>query len=235
MRWRSAEELEMEQYEAFMAITFLAVVIEILSEPFWIMMQMIFLIKQRVGIEAVSVILRCLVVFLGVFTTNLGLLAFVFGQLAYSISLVLGFLWYFIRHVNQQKGTEGAIPFSSIRDAFPTLPTLEMPKGDTKTNLLLVFTFSWQSFEKLLLQESEKVVLKFTNSLLNQGVFSVVSNLGSLVVRFLFQPVEEISFTLFSKLLTDSEPGKNREQNLLLSSQVLLVAIKLMIYIGTVV
>jgi oligosaccharide translocation protein RFT1 len=69
------------------------------------------------------------------------------------------------------------------------------------TELLgLSFTFLWQSLQKLILQEGEKVVLRLMASLLSQAVFGVVSFLGSLVVRFLFQPVEEVCFSIFSKL-----------------------------------
>ena len=43
----------------------------------------------------------------------------------------------------------------------------------------LILNFEWMSFQKLLLQEGEKFVLLITNtSLSNQGVFSVVTNLG---------------------------------------------------------
>ena len=57
---------------------------------------------------------------------------------------------------------------------------------------------------KLLLAEGEKVVMvalgpsrSFTAA--DQGVYAVVSNLGSLVARFAFQPLEEAAYAVFGE------------------------------------
>jgi oligosaccharide translocation protein RFT1 len=118
--------------------------------------------------------------------------------------LIVGFLWFFQKEI---KLNSSDIPFRSVRELFPQWPSKNSPWVDWNT-LVLVGNFSWQSIEKLLLQEGEKIVLKVTDTLVNQGVFSVISNLGSLVARFFFQPVEEISFTVFSKLLSRN-PNSN--------------------------
>ena len=76
--------------------------------------------------------------------------------------------------------------------------------------LPLLLSFMWQGIEKLLLTEGEKFVLRFTASLVDQAAFSVVHNLGSLVARFLFQPVEEVCFALFSILLGTETKGPPR-------------------------
>lgn len=62
----------------------------------------------------------------------------------------------------------------------------------------MLFTLKWQSLQKLILQEGEKFVLFGVSTLADQGIYAVVNNLGSLVARFLFQPLEEISFSIFS-------------------------------------
>ncbi len=58
-----------------------------------------------------------------------------------------------------------------------------------------------QSIEKLLLTEGEKTVMLILQpiSAFEQGVFSIVQNLGSLILRFIFQPLEEASAIQFSK------------------------------------
>lgn len=56
-----------------------------------------------------------------------------------------------------------------------------------------------QAGEKLLLAEGSKMVMAMGQSAYDQGVYGLVSSLGSLVVRTLFQPVEEAAFTAFSK------------------------------------
>ena len=43
------------------------------------------------------------------------------------------------------------------------------------------------------------MVMAMGQSAYDQGVYGLVSSLGSLVVRTLFQPIEEAAFTAFSK------------------------------------
>ena len=43
------------------------------------------------------------------------------------------------------------------------------------------------------------MVMATAQSAYDQGVYGLVTNLGSLVVRTLFQPFEEAAFTAFSK------------------------------------
>ncbi|EDR26459.1 oligosaccharide translocation protein rft1, putative [Entamoeba dispar SAW760] len=63
-----------------------------------------------------------------------------------------------------------------------------------------LWLFGRQTIQKFLLQEGEKAVLIITTTLTIQGIFSVISNISSLVVRFLFLPIENISYSLFSKI-----------------------------------
>ena len=53
--------------------------------------------------------------------------------------------------------------------------------------------------EKQLLAEGSKMVLVAVQTQYNQGVYGLVGNLGSLLVRTLFQPLEEIAFAAFSR------------------------------------
>ncbi len=53
--------------------------------------------------------------------------------------------------------------------------------------------------EKLVLAEGSKLAMVAVESAYNQGVYGLVSNLGSLVVRTLFQPFEEVAFVAFSR------------------------------------
>lgn len=53
--------------------------------------------------------------------------------------------------------------------------------------------------EKLVLSEGSKLALVGFESSYNQGVYGLVANLGSLVVRLLFTPIEEAAFTAFSR------------------------------------
>jgi hypothetical protein len=75
--------------------------------------------------------------------------------------------------------------------------------------MALVRGFTVQSFEKLALTEGEKFVLAGfnNNNLAETGVYSLVSNLGSLVARMIFQPLEESSYAEFSTLLGSNAHG----------------------------
>ncbi len=56
-----------------------------------------------------------------------------------------------------------------------------------------------QAAEKLVLAEGSKLVLVATQSAAQQGVYGLASNLGSLVVRTVFQPFEEAAFLAFAR------------------------------------
>jgi oligosaccharide translocation protein RFT1 len=68
-----------------------------------------------------------------------------------------------------------------------------------------VFIFLYQSILKFLLTEGEKFLLFSFFVTAEQGVYDVCFHLGSLVPRMIFQPIEEVSNTAWSKLLNQKE------------------------------
>lgn len=71
----------------------------------------------------------------------------------------------------------------------------------TVHNPTLLFTelsLTLQAAVHLLQSEGSKMVLALCESSYNQGVYGLVTNLGSLVVRTIFFPVEEAAFRAFS-------------------------------------
>lgn len=75
------------------------------------------------------------------------------------------------------------------------------------TMVSLSATFSVQSVEKILLQEGEKVVITYLGvggGPSEQGVYGVVTSLGSIVVRTVFLSLEETAFSTFGKLKSSS-------------------------------
>jgi len=69
----------------------------------------------------------------------------------------------------------------------------------SSTHRKLLVVFGWQALLKLLLAEGEKMVLVAAFDDSAMGVFGLVSNLGSLVLRLIFAPVEEIAYAAFGK------------------------------------
>ena len=64
---------------------------------------------------------------------------------------------------------------------------------------ILVGRVDVQAGVHLLQTEGSKMVMALCQSSYNQGVYGLVTNLGSLVVRTIFFPVEEAAFRAFSR------------------------------------
>ena len=70
-----------------------------------------------------------------------------------------------------------------------------------------IFDYFLQAGVHLLQTEGSKMVMALCQSSYNQGVYGLVTNLGSLVVRTIFFPVEEAAFRAFSKPSGDPLPS----------------------------
>jgi len=187
-------------------------------------------------VEGSATFVRCIVTYLLIDRSKYGLVSFGWAQVLYGCVLVLGYFGYFSMKIlfskdeNSKKIPLGSkdenskkIPLDSIRQLFPTRSHFVGPQLRG-----LYWVYLWQSVEKLVLTEGEKFVLWGYTSFINQGIYSVVNNLGSLVVRFLFQPIEEICFSLFSKLLANSQ----ETTDLNAAAHILRCLTKFMIIIG---
>jgi oligosaccharide translocation protein RFT1 len=63
----------------------------------------------------------------------------------------------------------------------------------------LSFSLCGQNAFKFLLGQGDMLIVNAFSSLQDQGTFAVVSNYGSLVLRMLFQPLEEASLSFFAR------------------------------------
>lgn len=64
--------------------------------------------------------------------------------------------------------------------------------------LKLSYDYGIQAAVKFFLGEGEKLIMTMVSSGYDQGVYGLVSNLGSLIVRLIFLPIELAAFTAFS-------------------------------------
>ncbi len=138
-------------------------------------------------------------------------MAFAYAQLIYALTLFLGYVIYFVY----------AKPLT--RFAFDLDASL----------VAYVYKFTIQSAIKFLLTEGEKYVLLLFRTFHDQGVYDLVSHLGSLVARLFFQKVEEVGFTTWSKLIgsekkNDDDTGEPYRLALLLFD----LLVKLMLLVG---
>ncbi|KAK1161340.1 hypothetical protein AOXY_G18827 [Acipenser oxyrinchus oxyrinchus] len=99
----------------------------------------------------------------------------------------------------------------------------------------LTWSFFKQSFLKQILTEGERYVMTFLNVLNfgDQGVYDIVNNLGSLVARFIFQPIEESFYIFFAKVLERGKQAKQQNtDDVTMAAAVLECLLKLVLLIG---
>lgn len=191
-------------------------VVELLGEPFWVLAQAHMFVKLKVIAESLSVILKSvLTAFLVVCLPHWGLYIFSLAQLFYTAVLVLCYVIYFTKLLGSpESAKQQVLPVSRMTDLLPTITRSRAFVNWEEAKL--TWSFFKQSFLKQILTEGERYVMTFLNVLNfgDQGVYDIVNNLGSLVARLIFQPIEESFYIFFAKVL-------EREKDATLQKQVL--------------
>nr|XP_012627038.1 protein RFT1 homolog isoform X1 [Microcebus murinus] len=181
----------------------LSAVVELLGEPFWVLAQAHMFIKLKVITESLSVILKSvLTAFLVLWVPHWGLYIFSLAQLFYTTILVLCYVIYFTKLLSSPESTkQQTLPVSRITDLLPSITRSRNFVNWKEAKL--TWSFFKQSFLKQILTEGERYMMTFLNILNfgDQGVYDIVNNLGSLVARLIFQPIEESFYIFFAKVL----------------------------------
>lgn len=191
-----------------------AAIIELLSEPCFVLMQTRLEFGTRAVGEGIATFLRCIVVFgTAVWASkqhlDLGVLPFALGQLSYGIALLLVYL------------VSGYQLSSSI--GFSLFPKAVSTKSDPRywgsyldwPTLSLAKSMIAQSVAKHILTQGDTLLISTLGTLKTQGEYALASNYGGLLARLLFQPVEESSRSYFSRLLSSTatrEPSPTQEK-----------------------
>ncbi|CAG9951759.1 unnamed protein product [Clonostachys rosea f. rosea IK726] len=189
----------------------LAAMIELLSEPCFVLMQTRLQFGTRALAESSATFLRCIVVFGSAVWASrkgldLGVLPFALGQLCYGVVLVLVYL------------VSGYRLASSI--GFSLLPTPAV-RGEKKNpeflgsyfyrpTLSLAGSMMAQSVVKHLLTQGDTLLVSFLSTPSVQGVYALANNYGGLLARLLFQPIEESSRSYFSRQLASVTPSEKQ-------------------------
>eukprot|EP00041_Stephanoeca_diplocostata_P024357 m.615685 g.615685 ORF g.615685 m.615685 type:complete len:437 (+) comp22509_c0_seq6:166-1476(+) len=207
------EHPEIEGYDTAVAIFATSAVLELLVEPLWILAQIELYVRLKVAAEGLALTMKCLVtIVLLMMYPDLGLYAFCAAQLAHSVTLAGVYAVCFTYEVSQG----AALPIHSMGDVLPKSTSGSFWLLDIPPDLSgRVWNFWKQSLLKQFLTEGEGFVMTFLGilSFSEQGVYNIINNLGSLVPRFLFAPIEETFFTYFAGKLGQGGGTKEKVDN----------------------
>lgn len=179
-----------------------AAMVELLSEPCFVLMQNRLQFGTRATAESIATFLRCFVVFGTAVQASrggwaAGVLPFALGQITYGAALLLVYL------VSGQ-GVASSGGFSLLPKAIASTG------GDARFSvgyfyqptIKLAGSMMAQSLVKHLLTQGDTLLVSFLATPEVQGVYALANNYGGLLARLLFQPMEESSRTYFSRLLS---------------------------------
>uniref|UniRef100_A0A671N1A7 Protein RFT1 homolog n=1 Tax=Sinocyclocheilus anshuiensis TaxID=1608454 RepID=A0A671N1A7_9TELE len=211
----------------------LAALTELLAEPLWVLAHAHMFVRLKVIAESLAMTAKCLVtVVMVVSAPQWGLYIFSAAQCVYAGFLLLCYVLYFIHFLGSEEAESKLFPVSHITDLLPSRPLLNW-KLTT-----LTWSFFKQSFLKQILTEGERYVMTFLNVLNfgDQGVYDIINNLGSMVARFIFLPIEESFYVFFAKVL---ERGRDvryqKQEEVSMAAEVLECLLKLVLLIGLII
>ncbi|XP_075997152.1 man(5)GlcNAc(2)-PP-dolichol translocation protein RFT1 [Genypterus blacodes] len=214
-----------------------AAVQELLAEPLWVLAQAHMFVRLKVVAESLAMVAKCSVtVVLVVCARQWGLYIFSLAQLIYTGFLVLCYVVYFLRFLGSEKATQMCFPLLRVGDLLPSRADGEPLINWTLARL--TWSFYKQSFLKQILTEGERYVMTFLNVLSfgDQGVYDIVNNLGSMVARFIFLPIEESFYIFFAKVLERGRSVKSQKQeDVAIAAEVLERLLKLVLVIGLII
>lgn len=188
----------------------LASVLELLSEPAFVVMQVRLQFGARASAEGVATFGKCGVTLAAAVWASrsgveLGVLPFALGQVAYGSGLLVTYAWY---------GTGLA-----SKEGFSLLPR-RLGRGREyilsyfyQPTVKLASSMMVQSFVKHILTQGDTFLVSALSTPTAQGVYALANNYGGLAARLVFQPVEESSRNYYSRLLSsDGEPSPPAEK-----------------------
>ncbi|XP_060078997.1 protein RFT1 homolog [Ylistrum balloti] len=214
----------------------LSTIIAVLARPHYIVGQAHLFVKLRVLSVGLSELAKCLtVVYLVINFPNLGLISFSLGQIVrevtYTLMYYLTFYWY-----TSDKSKPEDFVFQTPRDFLPQKPKDKKYLDDYMVSL--TGSFFKQSLLKQFLTEGEKYVMTLFNvfNFGDQGIYDVINNLGSMVPRFIFMPLEESGRLFFSQTLIRGKTYRDQSnESLDLASRVLYSLLRVVMLIGIVI
>lgn len=190
-----------------LAVILVLILLELIAEPLYALSQYRLKFKQRSKFEGLAVTLKCLTTFSVIIVAKkygklssaqfegLSILAFALGQFAYSFSLFSNYQLLIYKEIKSQpQGKRNTLWFSKVYH--------ENGYYYFDRSVLKIWkNYFVQMIFKHFLTEGDRILMNYICTIKEQGVYSVVTNYGSIIARLLFQPIEESFRLLLSKLL----------------------------------
>lgn len=164
----------------------LACVIELVGEPSYCLIQMLYLPRIKVIIEAASLLVfNITFVLLALYRPELGAVSYSIARLLYSIIFSASNCFYAHKHRSKLNSDATLVPSGVQID---------------REYLSYVWAYYSQSICKQLLTEGERYLITMFNMLTfsESGIYDIVNNLGSLFARFIFLPIEDAAYVYFT-------------------------------------
>jgi oligosaccharide translocation protein RFT1 len=189
-----------------------AAMIELVSEPAFVVMHTRLQFGTRATAESVATFLRCTVTLGSAIwgaSHDMGVLPFALGQLSYGAGLLAVYACH-------GRGLAKREAFSLLprRITSPPMESPERQPSETPPFILSYFyrptmqlasSMMAQSVVKHILTQGDTFLVSILSTPTAQGVYALANNYGGLVARLVFQPIEESSRSYFSRLLAPSE------------------------------
>lgn len=206
--WLRAQVPDVAYFRQSLWIYAYATIIELFTEPAFTSTQQLLLYKIRASAESTGTIFRCFAtcafaMWASKIGCDPGASPFAVGQLAYAVALLAVYL---IKVIPVSKKEEFSLlpKYPHKRCVSRPLPRptclTKCSQSDEVPLLKLSASLFVQSSIKYILTRGDAILITAWASLRDQGAFALASNYGGLIARMLFQPIEEASRNLFSKL-----------------------------------
>lgn len=188
----------------------IATILELFNEPSFSVAQQQMLYSTRASAEAWATFAKCIVtctlaIWAGRTNTQLGVLPFAFGQLAYAMILNA-------KYLSKVTTLMFDNDFSIALKSLPSSPQLYLSRF-SKPLVNLAGNLYGQSVLKQLLTNGDSYLIASFTSLSAQGSYALAANYGGLIARILFQPIEESSRSYFARLLASENHVSGQPNN----------------------
>lgn len=223
----------MQLFNVSLTVIWLAIFAELLSEPFYILNQFNLNYDKRTRFESAAITANCFVNFGIIFwfedktsIDGLPIFAFSIGKLTHSLVLLL---LYYIDFRSYRKNTPSGKRLNlTLTKIYSNNTNYYYFDHDAMNHFYKIF---FQLCFKHLLTEGDKLIINSLCTIEEQGIYSLISNYGSLLARLVFAPIEESLRNFLTRLLL----GSRSITNLNLSVDILRKIISFYIYLSIII